>query len=491
MAISVERRILGVVLGLGFIYRLLFIAKRQLLTEELLQALVVRADSARAMLAQLSGGTILPTPLDPLIQRSVIFLMGESAWSLRIHAVAFGTLSLWLCFRIAKFLFGSRVALYTAVLFAFYPLHLHYSQQGSPYALTTFLALLSYDLLLRLVSRTRVDWRGWLAWACVQILLLFSGLAGVAVLFSQAAAMIVSLIRKTGPGAGAKMGADAGDAPDLPGPAAASVLAFASGAIVALVFFFPWVHSVWTGHYSAHPEGLNFRLILRIVKELGDGSYPFSAVMIIGAATGVTALVRHGKRSSLFWLVCWVVFPFPVIYLMDRWAGAALTMGQVLSCTPPLLLIAGYGLSYVGERLKILDQLPFQVSSAALIYAAAFILMSVVIAQSHWRKEPVDWQGAARYLQETVRQGDALTVPAGFPLLEYYAPSLAGFGTGGMTAGADAVIKEHTARRIVVCLDSARLAPCARLRAEAKKDLAWRVRAFTGLTIFTRGESGS
>jgi hypothetical protein len=189
---------------------------------------------------------------------------------------------------------------------------------------------------------------------------------------------------------------------------------------------------------------------------------------------------------TLFWLSSWVVIPIPIIYLMDRWSGAALTMGQVLPCTPPLILIAGYGLSYVGERLNVLDQPPFELSSAALIYAAAFALISIVIAQSHWRKEPIDWQGAARYLRETVRQGDALAVPAGFPMLEYYAPSLSGFGLNSAAAGADAAFDEPAARRIVVCLDSAGLAPCARLRAGAKKDPAWHVREFTGLTIFTR-----
>jgi hypothetical protein len=151
-----------------------------------------------------------------------------------------------------------------------------------------------------------------------------------------------------------------------------------------------------------------------------------------------------------------------------------------------LILLAGYGMSYLGERLRILNRLPFQLASPALVYAAAFAVMSVAIAQSHWRRKPVDWQGAARYLQETIRTGDELTVPAGFPLLEYYAPSLSEFSPAGAQAGSVAPPEDRAARRIMVCLGALRPDPCARLRTEAKKDRSWTIREFSGLTILSR-----
>ncbi len=476
---------MAAILGTGFVYRLLFLAKIQLTTDELMQALVVRSDSAGAMLGHLRGGLILASPLDPLIQRGTVFLLGESTWSLRLHAVVLGTLSIWLCFRVARLLFGERVAVYSAALFALYPLHLHCSQQGLSYALSTFLALLSYDLLLRLVARACKGWQWWLAWTGIQALVMFSSPAGVAVLLAQCGALLLSHASK----AADRRGPDEADSGRRSGIAAAdfkTVIAWAGCALLVCVFFWPWAQYAWAGQTVAHPESLSFRLLRRILKELGDGSWPVTGLLIAGVATGAAAMLRHGRAQSLLWLSAWFVIPPVAVYLLDRWAGGPLAIGQILPCTPPLILVAGYGMCYVGERLTILDRLPSQISSLALVYATASALTSVAVTQGHWRKAPVDWQGTAQYLRQTLGAGDQLTVPAGMQLLEYYDPRLSEFASSEPVAR-DLSKKEHRAGRVVVvCLASLRPDPCVSVRAEAKRDRSWGSREFNGLTVFIR-----
>ncbi len=466
------KRALVAILGIGFGYRLLFIAKSQLRTDELMQALVVRSDSVTALFDRLRGGGILATPLDPLIQRAIVFLASESVWALRFHAAILGVLSIWICFRIAQFLFGDRVALYTAALMALYPLHHHFSQEGLPYALCTFLALLSYDLLLRLYFRSYRGWMPWLALAAVEAALLYSSPSGIAVLISQCGGLVLAFFWNGKRSTAGEKGIDEIRGRSLSGSEGTTALAFAVCAVVALALFWPWIHSVWTGRSLARPEILNFKLALRLLKELGDGSYPVTGVLILGAATGISALLRHGRIKLLAWLASWFVIPPGVVFLLDRWAGDSLSIGQILACTPPLLLAAGYGMSYIGERLTILAQLPSQLSSPALVYAAVFAIGSVAVAQSHWRKMPVDWQGTAQYLQGTLRTGDSLVIPSGAPLLEYYAPRLGEFRSGETPSG----------RHFVVCLNSLNPDPCPRVRGER----TWNVREFVGLTVFTR-----
>src|SRR5690348_15452 len=156
---AMTNRILGVIVAVGFAFRVLFLGSRQLWIDELMQALVVRASSVTELLRQLRDGMALPAPLDYVIQKGFIELLGESAWSLRLHAAVFGTLSIWFLFRVAKLMFGERVALYSSALFAVFPLLYHYSQEGRPYALFVFLTLVSYDLLLRTISLRRPGWR--------------------------------------------------------------------------------------------------------------------------------------------------------------------------------------------------------------------------------------------------------------------------------------------------------------------------------------------
>ena len=105
------KKSLAVILGVGFALRLVCLGTRQLWTEELMQALIVRAPSLKEVLMWLKGGMFFPAPLDYILQKGMITLFGESTWSLRMHAAIFGGLSLWFFFRIGRLLFGTRTAL--------------------------------------------------------------------------------------------------------------------------------------------------------------------------------------------------------------------------------------------------------------------------------------------------------------------------------------------------------------------------------------------
>jgi hypothetical protein len=161
------------------------------------------------------------------------------------------------------------------------------------------------------------------------------------------------------------------------------------------------------------------------------------------------------------------------LLLAEVWAGYFFAIRHLLHATPPLLLIAGYGLSYVGERLTILPHLPYQLSSPAIVYAGLLVLMSVWIGQSHGHSEPADWRGTAVFLNDTVRQGDAVSMPGVYALLEYYDPALESF---------------RVKRRIVVCYDKLWPDPCSGFRTPALKDPAWGKRQFTAFTVFFRAK---
>jgi hypothetical protein len=472
------KRVVPILVGAGLLFRLLFLGKRQLWTAELMQAVVIRGSSAGEILARLRAGMALPAPLDYFIQKAFAFVLDESPWSLRIHAVIFGTLSLWIFYRIARMLFDERVALYSTLLMTFFPLHYHYSQEGRPYALFFFLTLVSFDLLLRKIYRKDGGAAAWLLLAGVLVLALYSSLLAVFVIVTQWIALVAAAIRRP---------KEPEDPRAFPLVEWRLVLQYTVAAVGAAILFVPWLRFAWHApHMATVSEVAHPRLILRLVKELGDNSYPMSALIIAGAWTGARALRRHGRGASLQWLLLWAGVTIVPLLVAEIVFGYFFAIRHILHATPALVLLAGYGLSYVGERLTILDHLPYQMSAPCIAYAGLTVIMSIGIAAWHWRSEPIDWRGTATQLRETLHQGDVVAMPGMFVLLEYYAPSLENYRVDDLSPGPGFLNREGTQRRFVVCLDSLRPDPCAQFRAATQRDTAWRRQQLRGFTVWVR-----
>lgn len=478
------KKSLAVILGLGFILRLVCLGRRQLWTDELLQALILRASSLADFAGRLKHGMVFPAPLDYIVQKGFVAVAGDSNWGLRLHAVVFGTLSLWFFYRIGRRMFGVRPAIYCTVLFTFFPLHYHYSQEARPYALVVLLALVSYDLLLRIVSnRGSAGW-GWAMLGGVLVLLLYSSIFGFAVILSQALTLACTGFLPAGPALGKEE-----EIRDLRPARQSEIVAFAVVGVLAVAVLVPWEQYAWSKPMVAHPRDIaNPKLVLAMIKELGDNSYPVAALLLLGVITGVRAMLRHGKRQSLFWLLMWFGIPIPVVLAFDLWSGYPLAVREVIFATPPLLLISGYGLSFVGERVTLLAELPSRLSSPAIVYAAAMIAGCMWIAQARWRNEPVDWLGTARTLEGMVREGDAVAIPGVRPFLEYYAPALEQFRTPNLDLKGRLPADAQYSRRIVVCYDGMAPNPCAGFREGAQADPAWSKLRLRGFTLFVRGK---
>jgi hypothetical protein len=478
-----DKRLAGLLIGGGLLLRLLFLGKRQLGIEELMQAIITRTDSVADMLRSAREVAHIESPLDYLVQKLSTLALGDSAWALRLHAVILGTVSLWLFFRVARWFFGSRVALYSLFLMVFFPLHYHYSQEARPYALFVCMTLLSYDCLLGIVSAQKCSWLKWMLLAGVLTLLLYSSLLGVFVLLSQCVALAVSAAMK--PDWGIESGAANDDSEEDIRSGTWSVMSLYVGAsLAALLAVTPWAYFSWAGPVGVHIAGTpNLKALLGLVKDLGDHSFPMTVLLLAGVVTGTRALRLHGKLRTRLWLLSWILASVPAVLLMEGITGSAVTMRHFLHTTPSLALLAGYGLSYVGERMTILDGLPYRLSSPAIAYAALWVLLSGWITQSHWHSEPVDWKGTAAYLQQATQPGDKLALPGVRSLLAYYAPILEHTGTDRI-AGASGIPQGY--RRLVACCQQAFPDPCVQFRREIQGDPIWQKSELRGFTIYMR-----
>ena len=98
-----------------------------------------------------------------LLARGSISLFGESAWALRLPALAFGVASVWATWRLGCLLFGARAALFGAAFVALAYHSVWFSQNARGYTGILFATTLGTELFLRALAAPRA--RSWLAYA--------------------------------------------------------------------------------------------------------------------------------------------------------------------------------------------------------------------------------------------------------------------------------------------------------------------------------------
>jgi hypothetical protein len=317
----------------------------------------------------------------------------------------------------------------------------------------------------------------WLQLGLVLVALLYTSLLALAVLAAQFVGLVgVRFFRPTGQAAEREPGGARWRNPAI----------YAGIACVAVALFVPWLRYGWIRTAGAGILYPGF--LLRLLKELGDNSYAMTGLILAGVVAGIRAMRRHNTRTPLIWMVSWFSVVTLAVLVLKLAMRHPFAIADILAATPPLMFLAGYGLSHVGERLTILPEMPYQLSAPAFVYAALMILGSAWIAQSHWKREPVDWAGAAALLQGTAREGDAVAMPKIYHLIEYYAPNLGAFRSSEIDPGPGSLSTGASQRRVVVCYNNLTPDPCSGFRQEAQDDKAWRKLPLRGFTVFIRQE---
>src|SRR5262249_2835791 len=118
-----------VILPVAAFLRIYQLGGKQLWLDELIQAMDASLSRGEDVLRAVRAG-IGAVPLDFLVEHYVIMALGRSEFSVRLHAALFGVLTLIVLYYLTRGLFDERTAKTAACLYAVYPLHHHYSQEG-------------------------------------------------------------------------------------------------------------------------------------------------------------------------------------------------------------------------------------------------------------------------------------------------------------------------------------------------------------------------
>ncbi|MBP7864313.1 MAG: glycosyltransferase family 39 protein [Acidobacteria bacterium] len=392
----------AILLGVASAARLIGLGHKQLWVDEIIQALHAIPDTLAGVLeaARIDCGS---APLDYLVQHFTLRnLPLPLEWAARLHAALFGIAGVLLLDALGRRLLGPRAGRLAALLFAVYPLHQHYSQEGRFYALFTAAVLLSFLALERWDRHPTAP--RWLAFAGTAVLGVYTH---PYMMFVLAAQFVATL-----PGPGTSHRGDG--RPGWGRPAAVA----GAGALSAVAYL-PWLVYGYAFARGGSPPALSPDLVEEVVKGLGAGSYPLAALIFGFAALGVVSLGRPGTSGVRRLLLAWVLVPLPLI-LAALWARSYFfATRQLLFVTPALYLLAADGIFEAARRWG-----PRWRAVRVTVLAGLLAAVSLVVVGLHYPDRRDDLRGAAAYLSRTLGPTDVLYAPRAGYLLAFYQPAL-------------------------------------------------------------------
>ena len=147
--------------------------------------------------ARLAFGDIQPAlvknfhhpPLYFYLVHAVFVIAGESLYTLRFLSAFFGTLTVWAVFRFTASRWNWKGGAIAGIICCVSPFHLAYSQEGRPYALAAFLALMGCHFFLRVIETGN---RGSLtAYIITTLALLYTHHWGIFIVCAQGVSLII------------------------------------------------------------------------------------------------------------------------------------------------------------------------------------------------------------------------------------------------------------------------------------------------------------
>ena len=364
---------------LGSILRVLFIARNSLWSDEIV-TLQIASLSWRDFWQVLSSSEA-NMGLYYLLLRPWIHLGSTEAVLRALSAIA-GILTIPAAYKLAKALFGTRIALITAFLFSINPCDVFFSQQARSYSLQILLVTLSMWLFFTCIRQDRPrSWSPWFWYVLASTLAVYAHFFSALILLAQwiAAAFL--------PGARNNLRRVV--------PAAIVVTALVSPLVV-----FTLRHNVGQLDWI---QPLNALEVFRLVGFFCAGTSRVLGLVLSAFAIVLIVLVIRARKSAkydrttslalLFAFLC-LVLPVSITALASIWKPIFVHRYLVVSLPAFLLVLAcGFGL------------LRGAIYNWALATFAALSLIAI------FSLRPVeDWRSAVAYIVGHARSADTVVI---------------------------------------------------------------------------------
>jgi mannosyltransferase len=333
-------------------------------------------------------------PLNYLLTAFAMVLVGTSEFAVRLPALIAGTLTIPLCLVFGRTIGRSQAGLWLALLLAFSPFHLRYSQEARQYALLLLLSLLSFVLLYRAMQQPRRSI--WFCFGLVTVLNVYNHYAAFVVLLAQSVWILCWWLWQ-------------------PISSWRPKLEYIVTAVaVVILFYLPWLPRFWTGILFNTTEGvtahtgppatwLDWVSTVYVQFGLYDGYRPLLFFLL--GLLGLALLFWRRKWSTLVLFSVGFALPLLLVAVLPFSRGA---MGRyIIYLLPFYLLPIALLLEEVTNAVnRWLNRPLFMVVAGLLV--AAIVQMAWPIIQYEYEFMEADWRGILDYLEPRANDGDVL-----------------------------------------------------------------------------------
>jgi len=397
-----------VILLVGFALRLYRLGYESLWYDEMVSVLLARK-SLPALTAH-TAGDIHP-PLYYYLLHFWIRLTGSSEFSLAFLSLVFGVLLIPLLFYLGRGLYGAKIGLLGALLLAFSPFNLWYSQEVRMYTLGASLGLISLLFLLRLIkSRPRFQRRYGAGYILASASGLYTLYYFTFLLLAQNLMVIGWWLARW-----------------VKGKQKFSLLPWVSSQVGILLLYLPWLPIAfrqvtnppvppWRTFTGFAEAGIESWSALSFGQSVDPKIvWPLLLLALALFALGLFNLLRAQVSDSWFVplsLAGHTLLPILLIYLFSL-IVPLFHVRYVFTYSPPFYLLLAVGLIRLPRKpLVVLSLLFILGGSAYSIYNFHF----------DPRYASDDHRGAVEYLEERLRPEDVVLINAGYayPAFLYY-----------------------------------------------------------------------
>jgi len=358
-------------------------------------------------------------PLYFLLLHFMIRLAGQSEFVLRFPSLAFSVLTVPLLYALGKCLFDRRVGLLAALFGAISPLYLWYSHEARMYTMLTFLGLLSFYALLRILIRPEAgDVRelqsndGYFDRAIWPLIYVLSSVAMLATHYLSFLVLLAELV------------------------VSFSFLRKARWQRVAIPVLGVLLIAVPILYYgfSALPEGevagVRFIPLLELLRDVSNSfslgisvkakqvlavHWVFRGVFLIGAVAAAWRAFRPPNPKALSALI-YLLVPLFSIYLLSYVRPAYMNIRHLMVASPAFYLILAVGLVTIRKKWPLI----FASCLALMVAGSAHSTQQYFYNEEYAKDDHRSW---GEYLKAHAQPGDIIVVdpPHISQLYHYYA----------------------------------------------------------------------
>jgi mannosyltransferase len=369
-----------------------------------------------------------------------VVLFGDSEFSLRFPSALSGVLAVLAIYMVGRRLFGYGTGLMAALILAFSPFHIFYSQETRVYALMALLGLLSFYFFLKVLKERTLT--GQVGYVLCTSLLLYSHVYSLFTLLAQNIYFFTTLwlARRASksrdhdqPDSGRQHRAQSGLGRDearlgLGRWAVLQGFLFALY-IPGLVLVYRWLSDPIASKANSWIEPPSLvSIYYDLLLFLGSSSLLLVLFisLVLAAAIGLLRS-RAGGSEKLYLLLLWLLIPLVLPIAISIFFTPIFVERHAIVATLALYLLAAKGgvavakyiaaRSYSGSISKAL-----KVGMIGLIAAALIVLSSEKIWFYYNTVDKTQWREAVQYLNTNVQPHDLILLyPSWAQLaLEYY-----------------------------------------------------------------------